>query len=206
VNSEQLRDRLIRNNIQRNVESNQLIKENLQLKLCLRECGQALEQAVALLQTRLHGSTDSVPPILLEILTRISMVNQHFASQEQLSTSNPSNDLTSTVSPDVASSEEDVGQKRPIDTIIGSGIADVAPPLKKTVTEESCVLYPGVPAADDIYCVEIFPSGDNASSERQQASEVQDGSAMDTLAFAASMYSSTTNSAPGPAFPTTPVV
>eukprot|EP01042_Synura_sphagnicola_P000167 gene167-168_t len=133
------------------------------------------------------------------------MVNQHFASQEQLSTSNPSNDLTSTVSPDVASSEEDIGQKRPMDMIVGSGTSDVAPPLKKTMTEESSVSYPGVPAADDIYCVEIFPSGDNASSERQQASEVQDGSAMDTLAFAASMYSST-NSATGPVFPTTPVV
>ena len=70
-----MRERLLRNNDHHNAEVAQLVVENKQLKICLKECAGALEQALNLLQAKCDGITVAVPPVLKEVLSRISSIN-----------------------------------------------------------------------------------------------------------------------------------
>eukprot|EP01041_Mallomonas_annulata_P003152 gene3152-6202_t len=76
---DQLRQRLMRNNIRHSDEISRFQKDNDRLKRCLKECGFALEIAISLLQSLTHGN---VPQSLNDILAKIVHVNQYFNQQD----------------------------------------------------------------------------------------------------------------------------
>jgi len=209
-----LRDRLVRNNIHYNTETAHLLKENEQLKICLKECGYALENALNLLQTPIVGTnTPVVPPLLTEVLSRISMVNQYFSNLETSGATSPSkttmvdhalidgenavvfadamdgsgvNQSSTSSPPPPPSAVQIIGNK---EGSIYTMANDDRAAKRARMEEESAASTNTIPPISAV----VFLLGDRpaskADSNVDETATSTNGSAMEALAFAASMFS-----------------
>lgn len=195
---DQMRDRLLRSNLRHNEELTLLKNDNELMRSCLKDCCFAFEIALSLLQST---SNASVPSALSEVLNKITMANKYFnreeignlfaRDQQQTSTKDNQGSSSSSTTHDLVKGESSIGE----------GFTDASIPFSADGDNNSSQNSAG--GLDPTICGVINDESALPPGKRQRLDGnivqatgdelleiLTNGSAMEALAMAASMFSS----------------